>query len=251
MSENIKDIIAIDIHTHYNHGSKYDTTELDYYKCDIDFLMKEYDNANIKCGVYSSFASVLSDKEILAENEHLYNLSQENERVFQWVVIDPRQEETFSQADEILKSDKCIGIKIHPDGHGYGKEMLSFADKIFDFANERKTTVMMHPAWNENMPEFANKYPNMNLIIAHLGGINQVRQAKYGNIYIDTSGSSSNMNNVIEEAVKVAGSEKILFGTDTYSCAFQRGRIEYARIPFEDKVNILRNNALRLFEKFK
>ena len=91
----------------------------------------------------------------------------------------------------------------------------------------------------------------LNSLIAHLGGINQVRQAKYGNIYIDTSGSSSNMNNVIEEAVKVAGSEKILFGTDTYSCAFQRGRIEYARIPFEDKVNILRNNALRLFEKLK
>ena len=47
--------------------------------------------------------------------------------------------------------------------------------------------------------------------------------------------------------MKTVGFERILFGTDTYAAGFQRGRIEYALIPDEDKANILRNNALRLF----
>lgn len=253
----IRDIYAIDIHSHYNHGANFDVETNEFYKCDIDFLMSEYDNTNIKCGAFSSFASVSSkrkivnENEIIEENEHLYNLTLENERVYQWVVVDPRCENTFIQAEKMLNSNKCIGIKIHPDGHGYGAKMLDYADKIFSFADDKKSVVLMHPSWPEYMPQFANKYPNMNLIIAHLGGIYQVNQAKYDNIFLDTSGFSSSNNNVIEKAVMEVGSEKILFGTDTYSCGFQRGRIEYARITDQDKENILYSNAKRLFKKIK
>ena len=41
-----------------------------------------------------------------------------------------------------------------------------------------------------------------------------------------------------------------MFGTDTYAGGFQRGRIEYAMKSDEDKANILRYNAKRLFAKF-
>jgi predicted TIM-barrel fold metal-dependent hydrolase len=47
--------------------------------------------------------------------------------------------------------------------------------------------------------------------------------------------------------VEQIGSEHILFGTDSYAAGFQRGRIEYALISDEAKMNILRNNALNLF----
>jgi predicted TIM-barrel fold metal-dependent hydrolase len=43
------------------------------------------------------------------------------------------------------------------------------------------------------------------------------------------------------------GAEKILFGTDTYSAAFQASRIAFARISDEDKRLILRENAKKLF----
>ncbi|MBQ3592132.1 MAG: hypothetical protein II979_09335, partial [Clostridia bacterium] len=43
------------------------------------------------------------------------------------------------------------------------------------------------------------------------------------------------------------GSEKILFGTDTYSCAFQFGRIALSALSEQDKENILYRNAMRLF----
>lgn len=50
--------------------------------------------------------------------------------------------------------------------------------------------------------------------------------------------------------MKKVGSNKILFGTDTYSCAFQRGRIDYADITELDKENILYKNAFNMFSVF-
>ena len=73
--------------------------------------------------------------------------------------------------------------------------------------------------------------------------------AKNGNVYVDTSGIASSRNYGVEYVVSRVGSDKILFGTDTYAAGFQRGRIEYALIPEEDKCNILRYNAEKLFKK--
>ena len=86
--------------------------------------------------------------------------------------------------------------------------------------------------------------------MAHLGDephIQAVKKARYGNVYVDTSGMASLKNRIIEYAVSQMGSERILFGTDTYSAASQRGRIEFSMISDRDKENILVNNAKELF----
>ena len=72
---------------------------------------------------------------------------------------------------------------------------------------------------------------------------------KNGNVFLDTSGAASSRNNIIEYAVSQVGSDHILFGTDTYASGFQRGRIEYALITDEDNKKILRENAVRLFNR--
>ena len=110
----------------------------------------------------------------------------------------------------------------------------------------------MHPQSIADMLTFADKYPNMKLIIAHLGEMSQIEvieKARYGNIYTDTSGGASAYNNIIEYAVERIGSEKIFFGTDTYSYAFQFGRIALSGLCTEDKENILWKNALREFPR--
>lgn len=200
----------------------------------------------------SSFAAVLSSQSIVEENEFLYEFCAHNDFWYQWVVIDPRQSETFKQAEKMLDSKKCLGIKIHSIYHQY--DILDYADQIFAFANLHRAVVLMHPDQIEKVVEIANKYPHLVLIIAHLGSIAHVeaiKKAKFNHIYTDTSGSASSMNNIIEYAVKQVGSERILFGTDTYSSAFQLGRIIFADISEQDKENILFRNAERLFEKVK
>ncbi|MBO4429538.1 MAG: amidohydrolase family protein [Clostridia bacterium] len=241
-----------DIHTHSNCGLKNDCPENELHKRNFEFLMKEYENAGVSAGGFSYFSAILGTDEIYESNELLFKKAQGDGRVYQWLVLDPRQDKLFSQIEGKIKNEKVLGIKIQSKSHGY--DILEYADKIFSFANDLGCFVLMHPDKTPRMAEFANKYPNMNLIIAHLCGVEHVDailNAKHGNIFTDTSGMDSRLNNIVEYAVERVGSEKIFFGTDTYSCGFQRGRIEYARIGDKDKENILYNNAKAHFGMIK
>lgn len=241
----------IDIHSHFNLGSKYDCPDDGFMLRSFQFLESVYKSADVKQVGVSTFASVLENTQsIVEENEALHNLADKTDWIYQWVVIDPRQEKTFLQAEEMLKHPKVLGIKIHPGYHGY--DIMEYGDAIFSFANKHKEFVLMHPQHIEQMPKFADKYPEMKLIIAHIGEmahIQAIKEAKNGNIYTDTSGGASAYNNIVEYAVEQIGSEKIFFGTDTYSFAFQFGRIALSDISQTDKENILYKNAMREFPK--
>lgn len=247
----IREWKAIDLHSHFNHGSPYDSGSGPTYHANLDFLLdEEYTACNIEKGVFSSFASVISHKTVYVENEYLATICDEDARVYQWAVLDPRQEKLVDQVDHLLKKEKVLGIKIHPAYHKY--DLGKYGDIIFSLASKHRKFVLTHTGDHAAEVKFANKYPNVNLIIAHLGSdgtgiIDAVKEAKNQNVFTDTSSEASSRNNVIEYAVSQIGSEKIFFGTDTYSCGFQRGRIEFARITEKDKCNILRNNALNHF----
>lgn len=238
----------IDIHSHFNADASCDFSGKEIHLRGFDFIESVYRNANVLQVGCSTFASVFDAKTVLEENLCLRKLTEENAWIYQWVVIDPRQEETYRQAEKMLSLPKVLGIKIHPDCHGYS--ILDYADGLFSFANEHKAVVLMHPQHIPQMAAFADKYPDMKLIIAHLGSVEHVdaiANARHGNIYTDTSGMASSRNNVIEYAVKRVGSEKILFGTDTYAFSFQFGRLALSDLPLQDKENILWKNAVRLF----
>lgn len=239
----------IDIHSHFNHGSPFDCPADLMHRRDLDYIVAGYDNIGIDFFGMSTYASVLEHPECIAEeNRYLFDRVQGDRRMFQWVVIDPRQENTYRQAEQMLGHRKVLGIKIHPYFHGYDIE--EYGDALFSFANAHRAVLLMHPQKIEKMPDFANRYPNMTLIIAHLGSlehIEAIKQAKNGNIYTDTSGGASNNNHVIEYAVSQVGAEKILFGTDTYAAPFQYGRVALAPISLEDKEKILFGNAMKMF----
>lgn len=246
----IQDIMAIDTHTHINHGSRFDTKPNDkMYTATLDNLKRINDAAHIGKMCCSTFSSVLATEEIEQENRYMFDLVQKEENLYQWVVIDPRIPNTFAQAEEMLAHPKCVGIKLHPVYHQYC--LADYARPLFSFAAERKAIVQIHP---DTAPELfvptANRYPDVTFILAHLGTesyAKAIAMAEYGNIYTDTSGGASTQNWVVEYTVDKVGSQRILFGTDTYAAGFQRGRIDYALISEEDKENILVNNARRLF----
>lgn len=241
----------IDIHSHFNHGSPCDCPENAVHRRGIDFVEEVYRGVGISEVGISTFASVVYHPEcVVEENKYLHRLIDEKDWVYQWVVIDPRQKESYKQAEAMLSHPKVLGIKIHPTYHDY--DILDYTDELFSFANGHKAVVMMHPQHIEKMPERIDNYPDMKLIIAHLGSeehVEAIAAARHGNIYTDTSGSASGKNSVLEYAVSRVGSEKILFGTDTYSFAFQFGRVALSSLPLEDKENILWKNAIRLFPK--
>lgn len=244
--------MIIDTHTHINHGAPNDTQVSEIYLSDLDELYAIGKAAGIDKMFASTFASVLSTENVAAENEYLYELARSVDYLYQWVVIEPRCEETFAQARRMLNTEKCVGIKLHPPYHKYNYD--DFGDKIFSLAAEYGAIVQIHP-WREAdlILPYADKYRDVTFIMAHLDGkdhVNAIEKAKYGNVYTDVATSASTNNYVIEYAVKRVGSERILFGTDTYAPGFVRGRVEYALITDDDKANILYRNAKRLFAGF-
>jgi len=198
--------------------------------------------------VFASPLEALADRaDTVQANEDMFRLVQGIPNLYQWVVIDPINERTFEQADRMLKNKKCVGIKLHPRLHKY--TLAEYGEKIFSFAEKRSAIVQMHYG-KEDYVGLADSFPNVTFIIAHLGGmlhIDAVSKAKGRNVYTDTSGMASLKNMLIEYAVSQIGSDRILFGTDSYAPGAQRGRIEYALISDKDKENILFNNAKKLF----
>ena len=243
------DLLAIDMHTHINHGSPHDTAPRIGYSADLEDLIMINRGAGIEKMFACTFASVLSTDGIPEENEYMHKLIDEVDCLYQWVVVDPRVEETLRQAERMLRHKKCVGMKVHPLYHGYLLE--EYADTIFSLAARLRTVVLIHAEKEASyILPMADKYPDVTFIVAHLGGeayVDAVAFAKHKNVYTDTSGIASSNNLMLEYAHSRIGADRILFGTDTYSAAFQRGRVEFALIPEEDKRKILRQNALSVF----
>ncbi len=243
-------IKAIDVHSHLNHGSPFDSKPGDLiYKADIDHLRRQNKAAGIEAMFCSTFASVLNCETVVGENEYMASVAAGNSDVRQWTVIDPRIKGSFSQAEKALVAKYCVGIKLHPPCHGYSLD--DFGDEIFSFASDLSAIVLIHPEREATyILPFADRYPKVRFIMAHLGNTSYadaITGAKNGNVYTDTSGIASSKNNVLEYTVEKAGSSHILFGTDTYAAGFQRGRIAYSPISEKDKLSILRYNAEKLF----
>ena len=239
----------IDIHSHFNHGSPYDTPQSPAHIRDLDYVKAGYDRFEIYYAGMSTFASVIYHPEcVVEENDYLHELVQKTDWMYQWVVVDPRQEASYRQAEKMLGHPKVLGIKIHPSYHDY--DIMDHGDALFSFAEQYKAVMLMHPQHIPEMPRFADQYPGMKLMIAHLGStehVDAIANARHGNIYADTSARGCAFNNIVEYAVERVGSEKILFGTDTYSCAYSYPRIALADLSMEDRENILWKNAIRLF----
>ncbi len=252
------EINAIDTHCHIHYAPLESLKSIaisdvmqegPYYTAYWDKLSQMEQAAKIGMVFASPFEALTGCADTVEANEAMFQIVQEVPNLYQWVVIDPRNEETFGQADRMLQHEKCVGIKLHPKLHEY--KLAEYAEKIFSFAAKHSAIVQIHPQWSADYVAIADAYPNVTIILAHLGGarhIEAIRNAKHRNIYTDTSGMAMLKNCLIEYAVSQIGSDRILFGTDTYAASAQRGRIEYAMISQQDKENILVNNAKKLFK---
>jgi len=260
----VSDIQAIDVHAHYGR----------WFREGMD-LENSFKTGDVKCVVdrarlANTFLTVVSPLRALMPrlqadafggNVEAAQVVAEHPELRQWVVVDPAKPETYEQAEEMLSLPTCVGIKIHPEEHGY--PIKEHGRKIFEFAAKLRAIVLTHSGEENSLPEdfvpFANDFPEVRLILAHIGctidhdpghQVYAVQQSRHGNIFADTSSAQSVGSKLIEWAVGEIGSEKIFYGTDTplYFAPMQRARIDYAEIAVADKKRILRDNAMKMFQ---
>jgi len=159
------------------------------------------------------------------------------------------------------KNIKDISLfKIHPSILRKKITDKSF-DKYINLASENKKPVIVHCGrWKEmagyKIPlDLINKYPDLILILAHLGGdqpslylecAKEIKNKKYKNVYLGTE--SVREFYFVNEVVKTVGAENVIFGSD-YNLGLPLTYIpivDELKIPAGDKELIFSGNILRL-----
>jgi len=268
--EEMRNVPAIDFHSHFGpincapdeyYAARFECGELSY-------LVRTMKQAHIAVSINSSLFALMPRGKGDAVAGNAMELeaigSEKPKGVYMWAVLDPRREDSFAQAEKLLKDPRVLGIKVHPEEHRY--PIREYGGKIYEFAAKNGAVIITHSGEENSLPEdfcfFANRFPEVKTICSHLGcgfdgsyehQIRAIEMNTADNLYTDTSSARSVMSRLIEYAVGRMGSEKLLFGTDS-SCYFspsQRARIDFADIPDEDKLNILYKNGLRIFPFLK
>lgn len=254
---------AIDIHAHFGDPSCFPQKglEKEFMRLDLEHLKREYDRQMITAACISPMEAIFpaDERALLRANDNMAELARKNDWFYQWVVVDPLLPASYRQAEALLPERKCVGVKIHPDAHGYA--IRDRGDEIFAFCREQGAVLETHSGEAMSMPEelvpFADRYPTVKVIAAHLGcgsdgciehQVRAIRAAKHGNIYTDVSSARSILNYIVEWAVEQVTADKLLFGTDTplHHVAMMKQRIEYANISEPAKAAIFCGNALGL-----
>ncbi|MEM2933897.1 MAG: amidohydrolase family protein [Methanocellales archaeon] len=194
--------------------------------------------------------------------------------------VNPNVEEgyVFEKLMKIKKSG-FKGIKLLPTLQFFNPSDRKL-DFIYEFAERNDLAILMHMGCNfgpfelpslaayarpKHLRRIAEEFPDLKLILAHLGGYTPYLPGKYldeaielmsasDNIYLDTSAVF--IEDLIQKAIARLGAERILFGSDypaiTNFCDRHTGLRNYVRwlaaldISLEAKEKIFGKNARKL-----
>jgi predicted TIM-barrel fold metal-dependent hydrolase len=158
----------------------------------------------------------------------------------------------FQMVEHAVKHWRFRGIKLHGHDAMPTREVCEVAKAfrlpiLADVVGRAEVVDMLAP-----------QYPEVNFIIPHLGSFaddwrahQQVidQMVRYPNVYTDTSGVRR--FDYIVEAIKRAGAQKVLFGSDGpwLHPGLEMHKIRILRLPREKEALILGGNALRLLNQ--
>lgn len=257
-------ISGIDVHAHYGTYVREPARPAHAWMTGSpEVVLRRAARANVRITVVSPLAGLLprGRADAFAANEQAAEEVSRQSHLRQWVVVNPLQPATFAQAERMLGQPQCVGIKIHPEEHGYA--IADHGRELFALADACRAVVLTHSGEVNSLPAdflpFADAFPRVRLILGHLGcghdgdlthQVRAIARAAHGNLYVDTSSASSIISGLLEWAVDQVGADRILFGTDSplYSAATQRARVDQAEIPLADKRRILHDNAAKLLD---
>lgn len=260
----IRAIPAIDIHAHYGNWNLPEQERLTKQAAmpgELSLLLRNSALSSTAITVVSHLGTLFPvGGGSACFNESCLEEIAAQPRVLMLCTLNPLDPNCFEQAEWLLQSPKCLGIKLHPAVHGY--EIRMYGEKIYSFAAQHRAPIITHSGEQTCMPEdfafFADRYPEVTTVVSHLGcgwdgntghQLRAIARCRNGNLVTDTSSWHSIEMNLLERAVESVGAEHILFGTDS-ACYFspsQRARIDCSSITDAEKNQILCQNALRLF----
>lgn len=150
------------------------------------------------------------------------------------------------------------GIKLHPDFQGFNADDPKM-DRVYSVIGNR-LPLLIH-AGDENLDSSSpkrlsnvlNKFPDLTMIAAHLGGFKNWKEAMDcligKNLYLDTSSAIQYMDKgFATRLIRSHGTDKVVFGTD-YPSMYHSIELEaFHKLDLnnQEKEDILYNNAARI-----
>ena len=256
----------IDVHGHLGN-----INQAPFWAADAVRLEAYLEEAGIDLLCVSSSKSLMYDAS--EGNAELAAALKTSRKLRGYVVCNPVFPESIRDL-RLLEEKPFVGVKIHPDYHGYdiaSDSVRGFLDEVA----ERTPLILSHVscmpgtgfAATVEVANLAARHPKTNFILAHmagifqnavypyfpnLAGIERVASMKLPNVYVDTAHFLMYVYpGVMERMVEILGADRIVFGTD---CPLQgpaqmRFAAEIVRglpIAEADKAAILGGNAARL-----
>ena len=195
-------------------------------------------------------------KEIPFGNEHVYELTQKtNGRVIQFIWITTQIDSPSDYLDNKRKDWNFKGVKLHQCWENFSVDSEFFREVAL-WTENNGLPLFIHLYSDtevDKIIEYKKKHLNLNLIIAHLFGLELFikQNFKDENLYFDTSTLQLISNTRLMDAINFVGADKVIFGTDTpYGCKDNikknLNRITNLDISSDDKELILGENMKRL-----
>ncbi|MFH1008041.1 MAG: amidohydrolase family protein, partial [Candidatus Latescibacterota bacterium] len=173
-SQAILAIEAIDVHAHFGvcTGFKFEIMN-QLMSGGIEVVIERARLARTRLTIVSPIEAFFPrfGGDSVSANTHAAPIIAQTDGLLQWVVVDPLKPQTFEQAEEMLLLPKCVGMKIHPEEHGY--PIAEHGGALFEFAARHGAIVQSHSGEENSLPldlvAWANEFPEVTLIISHLG----------------------------------------------------------------------------------
>ena len=135
-------ISAIDAHAHFgkSRGAKFEISDKLMFG-EADVVVQRARLAHTRLTIVSPLEALMPRLEgnPISGNRNGARVIAQTDGLLQWVVVDPTKPKTYEQAEQMLKLPKCVGIKIHPEKHGY--QITEHGRAIFEFAAREEERV--------------------------------------------------------------------------------------------------------------
>ncbi len=222
-----------------------------------DRMVRRMEMAGVRLTVFSHHAALGSPD--IGNRESVEAVRAYPDRLKAYCVINPNYPRQVEAELENYRhdSDVYVGFKLHPSAHKTPLTDDSYAPALA-FADCEGLLILTH-TWSgnpycgvEQVRRAAERYPNVRLILGHSihGAWDEAAEiaAEFPNVYLELCAVLDERAGILEKFVSVAGSEKVLFGTDFpwFSHHYYIGGVLAAEITDEDRRNIFCRNAERL-----
>ena len=242
------DEFVIDVHSHPGVGGNFYWT-----RGDVDDMVRTMDSTGTDYACFSAYVSIGPD--FIDGNDLVARaIKQHPRRVIGFAVPNPHYLAlSLSDIRKRVGDQGFRGLKIHSVGHGYPIRGPNYVP-IYEFADDNKLPILSH-TWDSpgTIATLAKQYPNITFIWAHAIW-QHIRNPDLAvtikdlpNVVIEMAGSG-NRRGQIEDFVRVAGVEHVVFGSDypVLSQIWQLGQVAHANLTADEKLKIFSGNIRRV-----